>query len=94
MSQEVIRIHHLSKTFGKNVVLRDIDFSVSRRRDVHHRRLRLRKIHSAAVPEPSGDAHHGEVLYHGQDIIKSGINEAAYRAKVGMVFQSFNLLTI
>ena len=25
----VLQIHHLSKTFGTNVVLRDIDFSVS-----------------------------------------------------------------
>ena len=24
----ILEIHHLSKTFGKNVVLRDIDFSV------------------------------------------------------------------
>ena len=28
MSEQVIKISHLSKTFGKNVVLRDIDFSV------------------------------------------------------------------
>ena len=25
----VLEIHHLSKTFGTNVVLRDIDFSVA-----------------------------------------------------------------
>ena len=92
MSQEVIRIHHLSKTFGKNVVLRDIDFSVSAG-DVtciigasgSGKSTLLRCLNLLETPTT------GEVLYHGQDIIKSGINEAAYRAKVGMVFQSFNL---
>ena len=29
MSEEVIKVNHLSKSFGKHVVLRDIDFSVS-----------------------------------------------------------------
>ena len=29
MSEIILDIHHLSKTFGTNVVLRDIDFSVS-----------------------------------------------------------------
>ena len=29
MNEEVIKVNHLSKSFGKHVVLRDIDFSVS-----------------------------------------------------------------
>ena len=29
--------------------------------------------------------------YHGKDILKGGVNEDAYRTRVGMVFQSFNL---
>ena len=33
----------------------------------------------------------GEILYHGEDIAAAHTNAAAYRAKVGMVFQSFNL---
>ena len=33
----------------------------------------------------------GEVLFHGQDITAKGSDPCAYRAKVGMVFQSFNL---
>ena len=28
MSETILDIHHLSKTFGTNVVLKDIDFSV------------------------------------------------------------------
>ena len=33
----------------------------------------------------------GEILFHGQDITKGKVNPSSYRAKVGMVFQSFNL---
>ena len=31
------------------------------------------------------------MLFHGQDITAKGSDPCAYRAKVGMVFQSFNL---
>ena len=34
---------------------------------------------------------HGSVLFHGQDITAKGSDPCTYRAKVGMVFQSFNL---
>ena len=33
----------------------------------------------------------GQILFHGEDITSRGYNVPAYRAKVGMVFQSFNL---
>ena len=33
----------------------------------------------------------GHILFHGQDMAGRHTNAAAYRAKVGMVFQSFNL---
>ena len=33
----------------------------------------------------------GTILYHGEDICKKGFSLTSYRAKVGMVFQSFNL---
>ncbi len=35
----------------------------------------------------------GEILFHGQDVTKGNINQSSYRAKVGMVFQSFNLFS-
>ena len=35
----------------------------------------------------------GEILFHGQDVTKGKINQSSYRAKVGMVFQSFNLFS-
>ena len=33
----------------------------------------------------------GQILFHGEDITRRGYHVPAYRAKVGMVFQSFNL---
>ena len=30
MSNEILQVKHLSKSFGSNVVLRDIDFSVNK----------------------------------------------------------------
>ena len=91
---EIISIRHLSKTFGKNVVLRDIDFSVSAG-DVTSiigasgsgKSTLLRCINLLETPTS------GEILFHGQDISGPHTNAAAYRAKVGMVFQSFNLFS-
>ncbi|MCD8012771.1 MAG: amino acid ABC transporter ATP-binding protein [Lachnospiraceae bacterium] len=87
-----MRIRHLSKTFGKNVVLRDIDFSVSTG-DVtciigasgSGKSTLLRCINLLEMPTS------GEILYHGADIAGPKTNAAAYRARVGMVFQNFNL---
>ncbi len=90
--EQVIRINHLSKTFGKNVVLRDIDFSVSTG-DVtciigasgSGKSTLLRCLNLLETPTT------GEILYHGTDIAAAHTDAAAYRAKVGMVFQNFNL---
>lgn len=92
--EQVIKISHLSKTFGTNPVLRDIDFSVSAG-DVtciigasgSGKSTLLRCLNLLETPTT------GEILFHGQDIAAAGMNEAAYRAKVGMVFQSFNLFS-
>lgn len=92
--EQVIKINHLSKTFGKNVVLRDIDFSVSTG-DVtciigasgSGKSTLLRCINLLETPTS------GEILYHGENIADPHTNAAAYRAKVGMVFQNFNLFS-
>ena len=92
MSGAILEIHHLSKAFGANVVLRDIDFTVSPG-DVTSiigasgsgKSTLLRCINLLETPT------HGSVLFHGQDITAKGSDPCAYRAKVGMVFQSFNL---
>ena len=35
----------------------------------------------------------GQILYHGTDVAGRGVNAPEYRSHVGMVFQSFNLVT-
>lgn len=92
MGEKILEIRHLSKAFGKNVVLRDIDFSVNKG-DVtciigasgSGKSTLLRCINF--LEEPTS----GEIAYHGLNMMEQRMSEAAYRAKVGMVFQSFNL---
>ena len=92
MSDSILEVRHLSKAFGANVVLRDIDFTV-RPGDVTSiigasgsgKSTLLRCINLLETPTS------GEVLFHVTDITARGYDATAYRAKVGMVFQSFNL---
>ena len=92
MSEVILQVNHLSKSFGRNEVLKDIDFSV-KKGDVTSiigssgsgKSTLLRCINLLETPTS------GEIIYRGQNIetLKGGQNE--YRSHVGMVFQSFNL---
>ena len=92
MSELVLQVQHLSKSFGSHEILRDIDFSVHAG-DVTSiigasgsgKSTLLRCINLLETPTE------GHILFHGQDMAGRHTNAAAYRAKVGMVFQSFNL---
>ena len=92
MSEHILEIRHLSKAFGTNAVLKDIDFTVDKG-DVttiigasgSGKSTLLRCINLLENPTT------GDILFHGQDISKGRLNSSAYRAKVGMVFQNFNL---
>lgn len=92
MSDNILQIRHLSKTFGKNEVLKDIDFTVNAG-DVTSvigasgsgKSTLLRCINLLETPTS------GEILFHDADVAGRSVNAPAYRAKVGMVFQSFNL---
>ena len=92
MSEQILSVQHLSKRFGANEVLRDIDFSVQKG-DVTSiigasgsgKSTLLRCINLLETPTA------GQILFHGEDITRRGYYVPAYRAKVGMVFQSFNL---
>lgn len=92
MEDLIVEVEHLSKSFGTNKVLNDIDFKV-RKGDVisiigasgSGKSTLLRCIN--LLENPSG----GNVLYHGDNIMAKDFDLAQYRAKVGMVFQSFNL---
>ena len=92
MSEPILEIRHLSKAFGTHQVLTDIDFTV-RPGDVTSiigasgsgKSTLLRCVNLLETP-PSG-----EILFHGKNILSKGVKSPDYRAKVGMVFQSFNL---
>lgn len=94
MAEPVLEVRHLSKSFGANVVLRDIDFTVSQG-DVttvigpsgSGKSTLLRCINLLETPTA------GEILFQGQNVAARGSDPTAYRAKVGMVFQSFNLFS-
>ena len=94
MSEHILEIRHLSKAFGSHAVLKDIDFTVDKG-DVttiigasgSGKSTLLRCINLLETLTT------GEILFHGQDISSGKVNSSAYRAKVGMVFQSFNLFS-
>ncbi len=92
MSEPILEVRHLGKSFGSHEVLRDVDFSVCKGDVVSilgvsgsGKSTLLRCIN--LLEEPSC----GTILYHGEDISAKGFSLTSYRAKVGMVFQSFNL---
>ena len=92
MSEPILEVRHLGKSFGRHEVLCDVDFSVCKGDVVSilgvsgsGKSTLLRCIN--LLEEPSS----GNILYHGEDICEKGFSLTAYRAKVGMVFQSFNL---
>ena len=92
MSEKVIELVHLQKQFGENTVLRDINLSVSKGEALSiigasgsGKSTMLRCINLLETPTS------GQILYHGKDITGHDMNLTQYRAKVGMVFQSFNL---
>ena len=92
MEDRILQVNHLSKSFGSHEVLRDIDFTVSKG-DVTSiigasgsgKSTLLRCINLLEIPTS------GEILYHGENVVRKGFNAPAYRSHVGMVFQSFNL---
>ena len=92
MSGHILQINHLSKSFGSNLVLKDIDFAVDKGDVISvigasgsGKSTLLRCINLLETPDA------GEIIYNGQNVLTRGTNPARYRARVGMVFQSFNL---
>ena len=92
MSEAILNVNHLRKSFGNNEILKDIDFSV-KPKDVtciigpsgSGKSTLLRCMNLLETPSS------GEILYHGRNITEKGVNVPEYRSRVGMVFQSFNL---
>ena len=89
---KIIEIRHLKKNFGSVEVLKDINFSVGKGEVVciigasgSGKSTLLRCINLLELPTS------GEILYHGRNILDGAMSTAEYRAKMGMVFQQFNL---
>ena len=93
MSMEnVIDIRHLRKSFGAHEVLKDIDFSVGKGEVAciigssgSGKSTLLRCINLLETPDA------GEILFHGKNVLSGDVSLGNYHARVGMVFQQFNL---
>ena len=92
MDALILQVNHLSKSFGTHEVLTDIDFTVDKGDVISiigasgsGKSTLLRCLNLLETPTS------GEILYHGENILRRGVNQAKYRSRVGMVFQSFNL---
>jgi putative lysine transport system ATP-binding protein len=90
--EKIIEILHLSKTFGTHEVLKDINFSVNKGEVVciigssgSGKSTLLRCIN--LLEKPSG----GKIIYKGKNMLEGNHDIYAYRTKLGMVFQQFNL---
>jgi len=90
--ESVIEVVGLKKTFGSHEVLRGIDFTAHKGEATciigssgSGKSTLLRCINLLETPDD------GKILYHGEDILFGHVNMAQYHARVGMVFQQFNL---
>lgn len=88
----LLEIKNLSKSFGSNVVLKDISLSVKQGEVVSiigssgsGKSTILRCIN--LLEEPTG----GDILFEGRSILNDDLEKKQLRKEVGMVFQSFNL---
>ncbi len=89
---EILRLSHLEKQFGTHAVLRDISFSVEKGEVISiigssgsGKSTMLRCID--LLETPTG----GQIFFEGKDITAKDVDLSRYRARVGMVFQQFNL---
>ena len=90
--ENVISISHLRKSFGNHEVLRDVDFSAAKGEVTciigssgSGKSTLLRCINLLETPDA------GQIFFHGEDIQRGKMSMPQYHARVGMVFQQFNL---
>ena len=92
MSERILDIQNLRKHFGRLEVLNDVNFGLAAGEVVcligasgSGKSTLLRCVNLLEIPDD------GRILYHGSDILTGRIDVNRHRARVGMVFQSFNL---
>ena len=92
MTNPILEIKHLKKSFGNNEVLKDISLSITKGEVISiigssgsGKSTLLRSIN--LLEEPT----EGSIIYHGENVLEKGYDLTTYREKLGMVFQSFNL---
>lgn len=92
MSEPIIKVENLRKSFGDHEVLKKIDFEINKGEVIciigssgSGKSTLLRCINHLERPTA------GEILFHDVAVKNTGHALSDYRAKVGMVFQSFNL---
>lgn len=88
----IIEVKNLEKSFGDNLVLKDINFGVEKNEVVSiigssgsGKSTLLRCLNLLETPTS------GQILYEGKNILENSFDERHYRSEVGMVFQNFNL---
>ena len=91
-NEPLIQVKNLKKAFGNHEVLTNINLDVNAGevvsiigRSGSGKSTLLRNIN--LLETPTG----GDILFHGKSILSDEEKLSTYRAKVGMVFQSFNL---
>lgn len=92
MSNYILQIKQLAKTFGTNEVLKNININVEKGEIISvigssgsGKSTMLRCVNLLETPTS------GEIIFEGNNILDGDVDVNAYRTKVGMVFQSFNL---
>jgi putative lysine transport system ATP-binding protein len=90
----MVEVRGLKKSFGENEILKGIDFSVKKGEVVSvigasgsGKSTLLRCINLLETPTD------GAIYFHGENVLEARFNTAVYRAKLGMVFQQFNLFS-
>ena len=88
----IIKVNNLEKKFGQNLVLKDINMEVQKGEVVtiigssgSGKSTLLRCLNLLEEPKS------GKILYENENILEKKFDLRAYRTKVGMVFQNFNL---
>lgn len=94
VTEPILELRHVEKTFGNHQVLKDVNLSVFSAEVVSvigtsgsGKSTMLRCVNLLECPTG------GDIFYKGRNMTEKGVDLAAYRAEVVMVFQQFNLFS-